>query len=123
MPAELTAARARAYFRAGSYGEVSALVAEALGRARDAGDRAGEGAALAQQALLLHYQAIELAPEEREAVDPAPEQELFDRSLALRLEVADVEGVAESLFGLGLVHQCCAATPLRAPGTTTRRSR
>lgn len=84
---------------------MSALVAEALGRARDAGDRAGEGAALAQQALLLHYQAIELAPEEREAVDPAPEQELFDRSLALRLEVADVEGVAESLFGLGLVHQ------------------
>jgi tetratricopeptide (TPR) repeat protein len=55
--------------------------------------------------MLLHYRAIELTPEERAAVDPGPEQELFEQALAARRELGDVEGTAESLFQLGLVHQ------------------
>jgi tetratricopeptide (TPR) repeat protein len=55
--------------------------------------------------MLLHYRVIELTPEERAAVDPAPEQELFERALAIRRELANTEGIAESLFQLGLVHQ------------------
>ena len=55
--------------------------------------------------MLLHYRAIELSVEERATVDPAPERELFERALAIRREVDDPEGIAESLFQLGLVHQ------------------
>ena len=55
--------------------------------------------------MLLHYRAIELTPEERAAVAPALEQELFEQALAIRRELGDPEGIAESLFQLGLVHQ------------------
>jgi tetratricopeptide (TPR) repeat protein len=55
--------------------------------------------------MVLHYRAIELTPEERVAVDHGPEQEVFERALALRKELDDVHGIAESLFQLGLVHQ------------------
>jgi tetratricopeptide (TPR) repeat protein len=55
--------------------------------------------------MLLHYRAIELSPEERAAVDPGPEQELFEQALATRRELGDAEDIAESAFQLGLVHQ------------------
>ena len=55
--------------------------------------------------MTLHFRAIELPPEERSAIDPSDEQELFERALAPRREIDDVEGIAESLFQLGLVHQ------------------
>jgi tetratricopeptide (TPR) repeat protein len=55
--------------------------------------------------MVLHYRAIELPPEERTAIDPGAEQELFERALALRREFGGAEGIAESLFQLGLVHQ------------------
>jgi len=55
--------------------------------------------------MVLHYRAIELPPEERVAIDPGPEQDLFEQALALRRELDDALGIAESLFQLGLVHQ------------------
>jgi tetratricopeptide (TPR) repeat protein len=55
--------------------------------------------------MTLHFRAIELPPDERSAVDPSDEQELFERALATRRQIEDVEGIAESLFQLGLVHQ------------------
>jgi tetratricopeptide (TPR) repeat protein len=55
--------------------------------------------------MLLHYRAIELSAEERAGIDPGVEQELFEHALAVRRELGDAEGVAESLFQLGLVHQ------------------
>jgi tetratricopeptide (TPR) repeat protein len=55
--------------------------------------------------MVLHYRAIEHPPEERAAIDPGPEQEIFERALALRKELDDPHGIAESLFQLGLVHQ------------------
>jgi tetratricopeptide (TPR) repeat protein len=55
--------------------------------------------------LTLHFRAIDLPPEERTAVDPGPEEELFERALAIRRELDDDEGVAESLWQLGLVQQ------------------
>jgi len=38
-------------------------------------------------------------------VDPGPEQELFERALAIRRQIGDQAGVAESLLHLGWVHQ------------------
>jgi tetratricopeptide (TPR) repeat protein len=55
--------------------------------------------------MTLHFRAIELPPDERSAIDPTDEQDLFERALATRREIDDVEGIAESLFQLGLVHQ------------------
>jgi tetratricopeptide (TPR) repeat protein len=114
--AQLAAARdahAEAYFRTGDYDRVARLLEEALAASREAGSRSAEASTLAQQGLLLHYRAIELAPEERAAIDPAAEQQLFERALAIRRELDETEGIAESLFQLGLVHQV-----LRRDGVT-----
>ena len=99
------AALARAYLRTGDYEAVDTIVAQALAAARSVGDRGAEAAAVALQGMTLHFRAIELPPEERSAIDPSDEQELFEQALATRREIEDVEGVAESLFQLGLVHQ------------------
>ena len=98
-------ALAQAYLRTGDYDAVDVLVEQALGAARSAGDRKSEAAALALQGMTLHFRAIDFPPEERAKIDPGPEEELFERALAIRRELDDVEGSAESLFQLGLVHQ------------------
>ncbi len=98
-------ALAEAYFRTGDYERATHLADRALRGARTLGDRRGEAAALAQKGMVLHYRAIELPPEERVAIDPGPEQDLFEQALALRTELDDALGIAESLFQLGLVHQ------------------
>jgi tetratricopeptide (TPR) repeat protein len=97
-------ARADAYLHTGDYERVERILREAAAAAAS-GDRRLEAAIAAERGMLLHYRAIELTPEERAAADPAPEQELFDQALAVRRELGDVEGTAESLFQLGLVHQ------------------
>lgn len=91
--------------RTGDYDAVDELVATALVAARDTGDRTLEADAFAVQGMTLHFRAIELPPERRTAIDPAPEQELFDRALAIRRDLDDRAGIAESLFQLGLVYQ------------------
>ena len=98
-------ALAEAYFRTADYERATRLADRALRGARTLGDRRGEAAALAQKGMVLHYVAIELPPEERVAIDPGPEQDLFEQALALRRNLDDALGIAESLFQLGLVHQ------------------
>ncbi len=103
--AEARAALAEAYLRTGDYDAVDALVERALAAAESAGDRRSEAAAVALQGMTLHFRAIDIPAEDRAAIDPAPEEALFEQALAARRELNDVEGVAESLFQLGLVHQ------------------
>ena len=91
--------------RTGDYDAVDELTARALVAARDTGDRTLEADAFAVQGMTLHFRAIELPPERRAAIDPAPEQELFDRALSIRRDLDDRVGIAESLFQLGLVYQ------------------
>ena len=99
------AALAEAYLRTGDYDAVDLVVEQALASAESAGDRMAEAAAVALQGMTLHFRAIDLPPEERSAVDPGPEEALFEHALAQRRELDDVEGIAESLYQLGLVHQ------------------
>ena len=98
-------ALAQAYLRTGDYDAVDALVEQALGAARSAGDRKSGAAAVGLQGMTLHFRAIDVPADERAKIDPGPEEELFERALAIRQELDDVEGSAESLFQLGLVHQ------------------
>jgi tetratricopeptide (TPR) repeat protein len=95
----------QAYFRTGDYDAAAALADAALDAARAAADRRAEASALAHRGMVLHYRAIELPPEERATVDPGAEQALFEEALALREELGDREGRAESLFQLALVQQ------------------
>lgn len=103
--ADARKALAAAYLRTGDYDAVDVRVEDARRAARETGEPRAEAAVLALEGMTLHFRAIELPPEERGAIDPRPEEELFERALALRREVEDAEGVAESLFQLGLVHQ------------------
>jgi hypothetical protein len=57
--------------------------------------------ALARRGLALHGEFLR----DRSAGEPPGELELFERALALRRELADEAGIAESLFYVGLVHQ------------------
>ena len=99
------AALAEAYLRTGDYDAVDALVEQALAAAESAGDRKSGAAAIALQGMTLHFRAIDVPAEERAQIDPGPEEELFEQALSVRREIDDVEGIAESLFQLGLVHQ------------------
>jgi tetratricopeptide (TPR) repeat protein len=98
-------ALAQAYLRTGDYDAVDAIVTQALAAARSVGDGGAEAAALAWQGMTLHFRAIELAPEERAAIDSGPELDLFERALAIRRELGDREALAESLWQVGLVQQ------------------
>lgn len=103
--ADARAALGAAWLRTGDYDAVAEKLERAMSAAQAAGDRKAEAAVLAEQGMLLHFRAIEHSVEERAAIDPDPEQELFEQALAIRRELDDTEGIAESLFHLGLVHQ------------------
>ncbi|WP_306205064.1 tetratricopeptide repeat protein [Actinoplanes sp. RD1] len=90
-----------AAFRTGDYAEAESTFQHLLDRARETGDRALEAAALDRLGMLAHFRATE---------DGLPsafshEQHLFEQALAIRRELSDLAGMAESLFGLGLIHQ------------------
>ncbi|MBB5789116.1 tetratricopeptide repeat protein [Jiangella mangrovi] len=94
-----------AAFVTGDFDAADRALADRLAVARGAGERGAEAALLHWQAMALHYRAIDaglssLAPETIEA-----EEALFTEALGLRRSIDDRAGVAESLFGLGLVHQ------------------
>lgn len=57
--------------------------------------------ALARRGLALHSEFLR----DRSGGEPPQELELFERALALRRELGDERGIAESLFHVGLVHQ------------------
>ncbi|RIQ18407.1 tetratricopeptide repeat protein [Jiangella rhizosphaerae] len=94
-----------AAFVTGDFDAADAVLDEALTRARADDDRRANAAMLHWQGMALHYRAIDAG---LDALDPAvveAEKEQFRRALAFRRALGDRAGVAESLFGLGLVHQ------------------
>ncbi|MDQ6743276.1 MAG: tetratricopeptide repeat protein [Candidatus Dormibacteraeota bacterium] len=99
------AALAEAAYRTGDFDSVDGLLRKALALAEADGDLTSQAAALDLQGQLRHSRTIDLPPEEWQSVDPAPEQELFERALAIRRQIRDQAGVAESLLHLGWVHQ------------------
>jgi tetratricopeptide (TPR) repeat protein len=106
-----------AAYRTGDFDAVEALLTEALRRAETEGDRASQAAALDLLGELRHSRTIELPREEWSGTDHGPERACFERALAIRRELGDRDGVAESLLHLGWVHQVllgdgAAALPL-----------
>jgi len=97
-----TEAMFEAAFRTGDYDDAEAMLQAARRGAEADGDRAAEAGALDRLAWLMHFRALD---RDREGADPDAEEELFQRSLAIRRELGDQAGTAAALFGLGLVHQ------------------
>ena len=91
-----------AAFRTGDYTEADNLLREALAAARNAGDRAAEAAALDRLGWLMHFTAIDQGLEN---ADADAEESLFQHALAIRRDLDDPAGIAQSLFGVGLVNQ------------------
>jgi tetratricopeptide (TPR) repeat protein len=94
-------------FRTGDFTQARALLSSARERAKRDGDRALEASAADRLGLALHYENIsrlmqgaELTPADIDA-----EEMLFREALDLREADNDRAGVAQSLFGLGLVFQ------------------
>jgi tetratricopeptide (TPR) repeat protein len=91
-----------AAFRTGDYEPARRLLEAAREQARLDGDRAAEGTALTRLGMLVHFAALSDDPA---TADWAAEERLFADALVIQREVGDPAGAAESLFGLGLVHQ------------------
>ncbi|MET3429737.1 tetratricopeptide (TPR) repeat protein [Actinoplanes tereljensis] len=91
-----------AAFRTGDYLPARQLLEAARDRARRDRDRIDEAAALTRLGMLLHFAAI---GEDLSRADWPAEERLFQEALAIQREADDPAGAAESLFGLGLVHQ------------------
>jgi hypothetical protein len=103
---ELLAAGAEALteaaFRTGDYVQAESLLRQALDTARSTGERATEAAALDRLGWLMHFTAID---EGLEQADADAEGSLFQEALAIRRDLDDQAGIAQSLFGVGLVNQ------------------
>ena len=91
-----------AAFRTGAFLPAWQILESARQRARDDGDRVAEATALTRLGMLAHFAAI---GGDLSRADWATEADLFAEALRLQREVDDPAGAAESLFGLGLVHQ------------------
>jgi tetratricopeptide (TPR) repeat protein len=91
-----------AAFRTGDYLPAGQLLEAAHDRARQGRDRVTEAAALTRLGMLVHFAAIS---EDLSQADWAAEERLFQEALAIQRDADDPAGAAESLFGLGLVHQ------------------
>lgn len=98
-------ALADAAYRTGDFDAVEELLVEALRLAEAEGARANEATALDQLGQLQHLRTIERPREEWPGIDHGPEREHFERALAIRRELGDGRGVAESLLHMGWVHQ------------------
>lgn len=94
-----------AAYRTGDFDSVEALLTHALGDAEAAGDRASGAAALDQLGVLQHFRTIERPRDEWPGIDHQIERDRFEQALALRRELDDRAGVAESLLHLGWLHQ------------------
>jgi hypothetical protein len=91
-----------AAFRTGDYLPARHLLEAAHERARLTRDRMYEATALTRLGMLLHFAAL---GGDLSRADWAAEERLFQAALAIQREADDPAGAAESLFGLGLVHQ------------------
>jgi tetratricopeptide (TPR) repeat protein len=91
-----------AAFRTGDFAAAEATLTEARALAEKDGDRATEAAALDRLGMLTHFRQLDA---DFAAADTAVEEALFQRALTIRREIGDLAGAADSLFGIGLVHQ------------------
>jgi len=96
-------AMVEAAFRTGDYEAAERTFQELLTRARADGDRALEAAVLDRQAMLMHFRALD--DDDLGKADSEGEEALFQQALEIRRDLGDSAGTAESLFGVGLVHQ------------------
>ncbi len=108
---------AEAAYRTGDFDAVEALLTEALRVAEAEGDRGNQAAALDQLGELQHSRTLERPRDEWPSIDHGVERDHFEQALAIRRELGDHAGVAESLLHLGWVHQCDRAASL--PGLST----
>lgn len=102
MLADGTEALMAASFAQGDFDGARATLEAAREQAVAEGDRRVEAAALNKLAVVLHYQALD---DDQGASNADAEEALFRQALAIQREIGDSAGVAESLFGVGLVHQ------------------
>jgi tetratricopeptide (TPR) repeat protein len=91
-----------AAFRIGDFDAAEATLRAALEQARADGDRRVEAAALDRLGMLTHFRALDTG---LRTTDADAEEALFQQALAIRRDLDDAAGIAESLFGVGLVHQ------------------
>jgi tetratricopeptide (TPR) repeat protein len=91
-----------AAFRTGDFLPAWQMLEGARRRACDAGQPVEEAAALTRLGMLAHFAAI---GGDLNRADWSTEEQLFTAALRIQREVGDPAGAAESLFGLGLVHQ------------------
>lgn len=91
-----------AAFRTGDFLPAWQLIEGARRRACEADQPVEEAAALTRLGMLAHFAAI---GGDLTRADWATEKQLFTAALRIQREVGDAAGAAESLFGLGLVHQ------------------
>jgi hypothetical protein len=97
-----TEATTEAAFRNGDYDSAKKILEGALEQARMDGDRSTEAAALHQLGMLMHFHTLD---RDLEGAAPEAEESLFRSALAIRREIGDMAGMAESLFGIGIVQQ------------------
>jgi tetratricopeptide (TPR) repeat protein len=91
-----------AAFRTGDFAPAEELLTAARAQAQQNQDRAAEAAAIDRLGMLMHLRAL---GEDFALADTAAEEALFQQALIIRREIGDLAGAAESLFGIGLVHQ------------------
>lgn len=92
--------------------EIDDELAAVAAVADETGDAALRAFVLTRRGLALHVGYLA----DRSRGEPPEELPSFEQALALRQELGDREGVAESLFHIGLVHQLVRGDDERARG-------
>lgn len=95
------AAVIRAAFYTGDFDGVNGALEVVLRDAEATADRWAQAVALDQMGMVMHMRALDNLGR----AEPDAEQALFQKALAIRREIGDAAGTAESLFHIGLVHQ------------------
>lgn len=90
-----------AAFSTGDYAPAWQMLEDAWERAHGEGDRIAEAAALTRLGMLAHFAALS----DLTQADWESEERLFAAALTIQKDEGDLAGQAESLLGLGLVHQ------------------
>jgi tetratricopeptide (TPR) repeat protein len=96
-----------AAFRTGDFDAASRRLQEAQEAAQSSGDTRTEAFVIDRLGMVAHYRNIMRLIDGVHIVeaDMAAEEALFRRALEMREALGDVAGAAQSLFGVGLVHQ------------------
>jgi tetratricopeptide (TPR) repeat protein len=99
-------AQIEAGFRAGDLDRSRQLLQEARAHAALDGDAVTEAAALDRLGMNLHYQLIGhlMAGEPVDEGDVDAEEALFQQALSMRQAIGEPGPIAESLFGVAIVH-------------------